>query len=129
MLRLVADAVGSQWLTFRAQYEFGRPRGSGLDEALLTRDPRAAADAPLRPCQSDARTVSPGRSTSCPNDLWTFSASAGFGKDDYDDSYFGLQESDVHDVLARRRLSRQPNGFGAGASYNYENYTGLQQSR
>ena len=28
-----------------------------------------------------------------PNDLWIFSVSAGVGKDDYDDSYFGLQES------------------------------------
>ena len=42
VLRLVADAVGSQWLTFRAEYEFADRRGSGLDEAVLDRDPRAA---------------------------------------------------------------------------------------
>ena len=39
-----------------------------------------------------------------PNDVWTFSVSGGVGKDDYDDSYFGLQESTVAHVLARRRL-------------------------
>ena len=39
-----------------------------------------------------------------PNDLWTFSVSGGVGKDDYDDSYFGLQESTFRDLLARGRL-------------------------
>ena len=32
---LTADAVGSQWLTVRANYEFTDRTGSGLDEALL----------------------------------------------------------------------------------------------
>ena len=49
-----------------------------------------------------------------PNDLWIFSASAGVGKDDYDDSYFGLQESTFR-VFSLAADYRQPNGFGGGA--------------
>ena len=63
-----------------------------------------------------------------PNDLWTFSASAGVGKDDFDDSYFGLQES-TFQTFSLAADYRQPNGFGGGASYNYERYAGFQQSR
>ncbi len=35
VLRLSADAVGAQWMTFHAKYEYGSRNGSGLDEALL----------------------------------------------------------------------------------------------
>jgi hypothetical protein len=35
VFRLAADAVGNQWVTFRANYEFADRSGSGLNEALL----------------------------------------------------------------------------------------------
>jgi hypothetical protein len=56
------------------------------------------------------------------------SVSAGFGKDKYDDSYFGLQQSTVN-LFSVSADYQHPNGFGGGASYNYEHYAGLQQSR
>jgi hypothetical protein len=56
------------------------------------------------------------------------SVSGGFGKDKYDDSYFGLQQSTVN-LFSVSADYRNPNGFGGGGSYNYEHYAGLQQSR
>ena len=110
--RLTADAVGSQWSR------------SGRN----TSSPIAAAPASTRPCWRSASSPpcvtttsptgrgidSPGRWTSSPTTLWTFSASTGFGKDDYDDSYFGLQESTFR-TFSLGADFRQPNGLGAQA--------------
>ena len=63
-----------------------------------------------------------------PNELWSLTASAGFGDDDYDGSYFGLQENDFKTFSLGADYQGE-NGFGGGASYTYENYKGLQQSR
>ena len=48
-----------------------------------------------------------------PNEMWTLSASAGVGKDNFDDSYFGLQESSFQ-TFSLGADFRQPNGFGGG---------------
>jgi MtrB/PioB family decaheme-associated outer membrane protein len=126
-IHVTADTVSSQWITFRAQYEFSDRTGSGLDEALLVEIGEQPA---LRHYDLANRTRNrfTGQVDVVPNDLWTYSASGGFGTDDYDDSYFGLQESTFRTVSLAADY-RQPNGFGGGASYNYERYGGFQQSR
>ena len=48
VLQLKADSTGFGWVNFRARYEYGNRSGSGLDEASLVADRRAAAAAPLR---------------------------------------------------------------------------------
>ena len=63
VLTLKADAVGWQWATFRANYELADRTGSGLDEALLVADWRAAGAAPLRHRRTERATASPARST------------------------------------------------------------------
>jgi hypothetical protein len=60
--------------------------------------------------------------------MWTLSASAGFGKDDYNDSYFGLQNSKFRTISFAADY-HLPNGLGIGGTYNYERYEGLQRSR
>ena len=127
VLRLSADAVGTQWLTFRAQYEYGDRNGSGLDEALLVQIGEQPA---MRHYDVADRTRNrfTGQVDVVPGDALTLSASAGIGKDHYDDSYFGLQES-TFNTLSLAADFRRPDGLGAGASYNYEHYTGFQQSR
>ncbi len=127
VLRLTADATGTQWLTFRAQYETADKKGDGLDEALLTQIGEQPA---LRhyDIANRSRNRFTGQVDIVPNDLWIFSVSAGVGQDEYDDSYFGLQESSFN-LFTLSADFKQPNGFGAGASYTYENYDGLQQSR
>jgi MtrB/PioB family decaheme-associated outer membrane protein len=127
VLRLTADAVGSQWVTFRANYEFADRSGSGLDESLLTQIGEQPA---MRHYDLADRTRNrfTGQVDIVPNDVWTFSVSAGFGKDDFDDSYFGLTESSFR-LFSVGADYRHANGFGAGASYNYERYAGFQRSR
>ena len=127
VLHLTADAVGSQWVSFRAQYEVADRTGSGLNEALLVQIGEQPA---LRHYDLANRTRNrfTGQVDVTPNDFWLFSASAGAGNDDYDDSYFGLQESSFR-LFSLAADYTHPNGFNAGASYNYERYEGLQQSR
>ena len=122
-----ADAVGSQWVTFRARYDHSERTGSGFDEDLLL---EVGEQPGLRhyDVADRSRNQFTGQVDVVPNELWTFSASAGVGKDEYDDSDFGLQESTFR-TLAFGVDYRQPSGFGAGASYNYERYAGLQRSR
>jgi MtrB/PioB family decaheme-associated outer membrane protein len=127
VLRLTADAVGSQWVTFRAQYEIADRSGSGLDQALLVQ----IGEQPLLRHYDLANRVRnrfTGQVDFVPNDLWVFSVSGGLGKDDFDDSYFGLQESTFR-TLSLGADYRAENGLGAGASYNFERYGGFQQSR
>jgi MtrB/PioB family decaheme-associated outer membrane protein len=127
VFQLTADAVGSSWVTFRAQYEFADRDGSGLNEDLLV---QIGEQPQLRHYDIANRTRNrfTGQVDVVPNETWVFSATAGFGVDDFDDSYFGLQESTfrLFGVAADVKL---PSGSGAGASYTHERYAGLQQSR
>lgn len=126
-LRLTADAIGSQMVTFRANYELSGRSGSGLDEELLTEIGEQPA---LRHYDIANRTRNrfTGQVDVTPNEMWTLSASAGVGKDNFDDSYFGLQES-AFQTFSLGADFRATNGFGGGASYNYEHYSGDQRSR
>lgn len=126
-LHLTAETTTSNWLTFRARYELAGRSGDGLDESLLTQVGEQPA---LRHYDVANRTRNrfTGQVDVVPNELWIFSASLGAGKDDFDDSYFGLQES-TFNVFSLSADFQQPDGFGAGAAYNYENYGGLQRSR
>jgi hypothetical protein len=62
-----------------------------------------------------------------PSDVWTFSMATGILKDDFSNSLYGLQDSTgrTFSLAADFHL---PNGLGAGGSYNYERYAGLQRS-
>ena len=126
-LHLTADAVGSQWLTFRAHYEIADRTGSGLDEESLVEIGEQPA---MRHYDLANRTRNrfTGQVDVTPNELWMFSLSTGIGKDDYDDSYFGLQESTSRTVTLSADYG-QPSGWGGGGSYSYERYAGLQRSR
>ena len=127
VVTFTADAVGSQWATFRAQYEVGSRSGSGLDEALLVQIGEQPA---LRhyDLANRSRQRFTGQVDVLPNESWVLSGSFGVGQDDYDDSYFGLQEASFR-LAGFSADFQRPDGFGAGASYNYERYAGLQRSR
>src|SRR6185436_19617179 len=104
------DAVGSQWVTFRAQYELSDRNGSDLDEALLV---QIGEQPKMRhyDIADRGRNRFTGQVDVVPSDLWTLSASAGVGKDDFNDSYFGLQESTFR-TLSFGADFREPNGLG-----------------
>ena len=62
-----------------------------------------------------------------PNDTWTFSVSGGVGKDDFNNTELGLQESTFRTISFGVDY-QLPSGLGAGSTYNYERYAGLQRS-
>ena len=126
VFRVSADAVGSSWLTFRTQYQYGSRSGSGLDETRLT---EIGEHPEMRHYDVADRTRNrfTGQVDIVPSDAWTFSASTGILKDDFSNSFYGLQDSTGR-TLSLAADFHQPNGLGAGGSYNYERYAGLQRS-
>jgi MtrB/PioB family decaheme-associated outer membrane protein len=127
VLQLKADAVGAQFVTFRAHYEYGSRSGSGLDEASLIQ----IGEQPLLrhyDLANRTRHRFVGQIDVLPSDALTLSLSGGVGTDDFDDSYFGLQEAGFRNVSIGADY-QFPRGLVFGATYNYERYTGFQQSR
>jgi len=126
-LRLTADAVGTQSISFRAQYELSDRSGSGLNEDLLV---QIGEQPDMRhfDIANRNRNRFTGQVDFVPNDVWMFSLSGGIGKDDYPDSYFGLQDTSFHTVSVAADYHAS-SGLGAGATYNFEDYSGLQRSR
>ena len=124
---LKADAVGNQWLTFRAHYDHAERTGDGLDEAGLV---EIGEQPKLRhyDVADRKRDRFTGQVDITPVELVTVSVSAGLGNDDYPDSYFGLQEASFR--VFTTAIDLEPvAGFVVGGSYSYEKYTGLQSSR
>jgi MtrB/PioB family decaheme-associated outer membrane protein len=126
VFRVSADAVGTSWATFRVQYEVGSRSGSDLDEKALT-DIGEHPEMRHYDVADRTRNRFTGQVDIVPSDVWMFSVSGGLLHDDYGDSVFGLQKSNgnTFSLAADYHL---PNGLGAGATYNFERYTGLQQS-
>jgi MtrB/PioB family decaheme-associated outer membrane protein len=127
VFNLKADAVGNQWMTFRANYEHAKRTGDGLDEeglAHIGEQPR------LRHFDVANRTRDKftGQVDVMPSEAVTLSASAGLGNDDYPDSYFGLQEATFR-VIGAAIDAETPGGVTVGGTYSFERYTGLQTSR
>jgi MtrB/PioB family decaheme-associated outer membrane protein len=126
VFRVSADAVGTSWLTFRTQYEFGDRSGSGLDEEQL-KDIGEHPEMRHYDLADRTRHRFTAQADIAPSDVWTFSVSTGILQDDFSDSFYGLQDSTgrTFSLAADFHL---PNGLGAGGSYNYERYAGLQRS-
>ena len=127
VLRLSADATGSQWFTFHAKYEYGHRTGSGLNQDLLVEIGEQPLMRHYDLANRDHNQFT-GIVDFVPNDLWTFSVSGGLGKDSYPGTELGLQETTFRTVSFAADF-QEPNGFGAGGNYNLERYSGLQRSR
>ncbi|HEY7055427.1 MAG TPA: MtrB/PioB family outer membrane beta-barrel protein, partial [Vicinamibacterales bacterium] len=126
VFRVSADAVGTSWATFRAVYEVGSRSGSGLDESQLT-DIGEHAEMRYYDLANRTRNRFMGQVDLVPSDPWIFSVSGGILHDDYGDTFYGLQKSNGY-TFSLAADYHLPNGMGAGGTYNYERYTGLQQS-
>ena len=118
-----ADAVGSQWVTFRAQYELSDRSGSGLDEDAARADRRAAGDAALRRRQPDAQSFhrAGGHRAQRPVDVQRLRRRR---QGRLRRQLLRPAGIDVPDVLAWRRLPRSRTASAAARSYNYERYAG-----
>jgi MtrB/PioB family decaheme-associated outer membrane protein len=127
VLYVKADAMTSEMVSFHANYEYGSRTGSGFDPNQLHQI-EEQPDLRYYDLANRDRERFTGLVDVMPNEALTLSLSAGFGSDDFDDSYFGLQESDFRTVSFGFDYTL-PRGVNVGASYNYERYTGLQRSR
>ena len=121
VFRVSADAVGSSWATFRVQYEVGSRSGSGLDEKALI-DIGEQPEMRHYDLADRTRNRFTGQVDFVPSDVWMFSVSGGILHDDYGDTFFGLQESTGR-TFSLAADYHQPNGLGAGATYNLERYS------
>ena len=127
VLQLKADSAGFGWMNFHARYEYGDRSGSGLDEASLVQIHEQPA---MRHYDVADRTRNRfvGQVDVVPNEALMFSVSGGFGKDEFADSYFGLQDAGFRNVTLSADYSAM-NGLVVGGSYDYERYSGLARSR
>jgi MtrB/PioB family decaheme-associated outer membrane protein len=127
VLHLSADSAGFGWMNFRARYEYGDRSGSGLDEASLIQIHEQPA---LRHYDVANRTRNRfiGQVDVVPTEALTLSLSAGLGTDEFDDSYFGLQDAAFRNITLSADYA-VANGLVVGGSYDYERYSGLQRSR
>jgi MtrB/PioB family decaheme-associated outer membrane protein len=128
VLRLSADAVGTQWATFHAKYEYGSRTGSDLDEHLLVQIGEQP-DMRHYDLANRNRNQFTGIIDFVPDDRWTFSVSGGVGTDDYPDTNLGLQHTTFRTVSVGADYHDPNSGISAGGSYNLERYSGLQRSR
>ena len=122
-----ADAVTLSWGSVRGQAEFSDRRGSNLDEASLVQIGEQTGMRHYDIANRKRRKFEAILNV-FPNDTWNVSVNAGGGKDDYDDTALGLQESSFR-VAGIAIDYQKPNGIGAGVSYNFERYSGFQVSR
>jgi hypothetical protein len=113
---------------FRAQYDYSRRTGSGLDEQVFDADNEGSAE----PRQFDVADRNRNRvaliATAVPNDRVSFNVSIGYAKDDYVNSEFGLQSQDGRFVSLGVDYSPAPH-VDLFADYGYEKYGSLQKSR
>ena len=127
VFRVAADAVGTSWLSFRTQYEYGDRSGSGFNEQELT-EIHEQPGMRYYDLADRKRHRFTGQADFVPNDLWAFSVSGGVGNDDFHNSGMGLEETTFRTFSVGADY-QHPNGFGGGVTYNYERYGGLQRSR
>ena len=126
-LKLSADLTGTNWLTLRGVYEYGKRVGSGFDEQVLD---DIGEQVSLR--QFDISDRSTDRVSAIvmvfPLPSVSFSGTVSFGNDDRSPDAFGVLNGDGRaysigvDYVPRPEVS-------FGTSYTYERYATLQRSR
>lgn len=126
-VRLSADATNLKWATLRAVYEYSRRVGQGLDDTTLD---DIGEQTSLRQFDIANQTTNrfSGIVLAQPTANLSVNGTVFVGTIHLPDSYFGLQQNDGNgfgfgfDYVPNAQVS-------AGASYDYEHYHTLQQSR
>ena len=125
--RVTADSTGNQYFSVRAKYEFSSRTGSGFEEHLLEEVGEQPETRHFDIANRDRTRVS-AILTVTPASYLNLNASIGTGKDEYDDTGFGLRDAENDnwsvgfDVMPADTVT-------FGLSYGYDKYTALQYSR
>lgn len=125
--RVTADSTGNQWVTLRAKYEVAKRSGSGFDLHLLEEVGEHAEMRHYDLAERDRRRFLTTVSVT-PLPYLSVHASAGTGNDEYDESGFGLLDSDTTNWGAGFDLTPRDT-ITVGVSFAREKYQTLQRSR
>lgn len=126
--RVSLDTTGATWLMLRAQYNYSKRTGTGLDEEVFDAENEGSA----LPRQFDIADRNRNRvsliASIAPEERYSVNFSTGYVKDDYVDSAFGLQTQDGRFFSLGADYSPRKN-VDVFADYGYEKYGTLQKSR
>ena len=126
--RVSLDTTGSTWLTLRAQYNYSKRTGTGLDEEVFDAEDEGSA----LPRQFDIADRNRNRvaviATVTPREQFSLNFSTGYVKDEYVNSAFGLQNQDGRFFSLGADYSPRKH-VDVFADYGYEKYGTLQKSR
>jgi hypothetical protein len=125
--RVSADSTGNQWVTFRAKYERSSRSGSDFQQHFLD---EVGEQPTLRhyDLADRERNRFLAMVTVMPLPYLSLNASAGRGKDDYEETGFGLLDSDNTSWAAGFDVT-PIDPVTIGATYAQEKYNTLQKSR
>jgi hypothetical protein len=127
MFRVSVDSVGNQYVTMRLKYELSNREGSGFDQHLLDEVGEQPGTRHFDIANRDRNRVT-GLVTVTPIPQLGLNASYATGRDEYDETGFGLRDNKNtvygvgFDVFPIDTVS-------FGASYGKEKYTALSYSR
>jgi MtrB/PioB family decaheme-associated outer membrane protein len=125
--RVSADSTGNQYVTLRTKYEVSKRTGSGFQPHLLEEVGEQPGMRHYDLADRDRHRYLTTASVT-PTSFLNISASAGGGRDDYEESGFGLLDSDNRswalgfDMTPRESIT-------VGATYSNEKYQTVQRSR
>jgi MtrB/PioB family decaheme-associated outer membrane protein len=127
-VRVSLDTTGLSWLMFRAQYDYSKRTGTGLDEEVFDADNEGSAE----PRQFDVSDRNRNRlsvmGTLMTNQRFDVSVTGGFVNDKRPDAPFGLQKQDGG--FFSIGLDATPvDKVDLFLEYGYEKYSSLQKSR
>ncbi|HET9263374.1 MAG TPA: MtrB/PioB family decaheme-associated outer membrane protein [Vicinamibacterales bacterium] len=127
IFRVTVDSTGNQYFTVRAKYEVSNRTGSGFDPHLLEEVGEQPETRHFDIANRD-RTRATLLLSVFPASYLSLNASVGGGKDEYDETGFGLRDSDNTNWSAG--FDVMPNEVVSfGVSYGYDKYTAFQYSR
>jgi len=127
VFRAKLDTLSTGIISVRAMYERAQRRGSGFDVDVLTHanEQPGMRHYDLADRDRDRFTLV---ASFMPVANWALNVSSAIGRDDYNDSLFGLRDNN-HDVYTIGFDGTPSERVGLSASYSYEDYRSLQRSR
>jgi MtrB/PioB family decaheme-associated outer membrane protein len=127
VFRTSFDVTGNQFFSVRATYEHSVRDGEGFEGELLE---HVSEQPGMRhyDVANRSRDRVTGVVTVTPASFLGLNASIGAGKDDYEDSEFGLRDNTNRLYTVGMDLL-PTDAVNLGLSYTYENYAALQRSR
>lgn len=125
--RAAVDTVGNQYASFRLAYQHARRRGAGFDEQALVEAGQQPQLGQFDIANRDRDRVT-ASVTLTPVEVVSIFASAGTGRDNFPDNYFGLTKFDTNSYSLGFDVSPAEK-VDFGLTYSFDNAKTHQASR